>query len=88
MDDFKKSIYSLFFALVVLIGILFLPTQIYEQIKEVLDYLEGSTNTASAFGVWLFQKFSVAAILIFVTLVLTVAAKKAYQEKYGDVKED
>jgi len=81
VGDFLKSISSLIFAGVILLGILFLPEANFGWLHDFLSMLANSQNTAVSFGYYLVQKFITGAAVIGVTILLGIAAKRAYERR-------
>ena len=92
MKSFLKNFSSLAIAALFLLGILFLPEADLVRIKEILNFLSKSNNTAISFGYYLFQKVIIGAITLLLTILFSIAAHRAYikhkEEKLGDEGED
>jgi multisubunit Na+/H+ antiporter MnhC subunit len=76
MRDSLKNISSLIFAILILLGILFLPDTRLKPITSMLNFLSKGNNTAYAFGGYLIQKILTGAIIILVTIGLYRVVQK------------
>jgi len=81
MKAFVKGTSTLLLALILLLGILFLPSDQFDQIKDSLDFISRSDNAAIEFGYYLAKRTANAAVILGLTLLITVAAKRAYQNR-------
>lgn len=81
MKGVVKSTSTLLLALILLLGIFFLPSDQYMMVKSSLDFLSKSDNAALAFGYYMAQKIANTAVVFGLTILVSVAAKRAYDKR-------
>ena len=77
MKAFIKGTSTLLLALIILLGIIFLPSEQFESVKQSLDFLSKTDNAALEFGYYMAQRVVNTAIFLGATILITVAAKRA-----------
>jgi hypothetical protein len=90
VKDFFKNISSLVIALLILLGILFIPETSYDKVDELLDFLSNSNSAAESFGYYLLQKLVTGAIVLTITILISMAAHRVYktEREKEDVEEE
>ena len=81
MREWIKDLSSLIFAVVILLGILFLPEADFSFIKNNLDYISKADSAAYSFGGYLRQKALFAITILVVTAVLTIISHRMLRRK-------
>lgn len=84
MKNLPKSIFSLLIALIFIAILLIIPDADIT-FKKQLAFLTKSDNTAVAFGYYLLQKMVSGALVIFLTITISIAghrALKKYKSEY------
>ena len=81
MKAFIKSISSLIVAIIALLGIFFLPTDLKSTIERQLDYIAGSENVAIDLGYQFAQKIIMGVVLLGLTVLISVALHRAYKKR-------
>ena len=79
MKNLPKSIFSLLVALLFIATLLILPDA-DDTFKKQLELLTKSDNTAVAFGYYLLQKVISGAIIIFLTITVSIAGHRTYKK--------
>ncbi len=79
MRTLPKGIFSLLIALLFVAIILILPDADVTY-KKQLDFLTKSDNTAIAFGYYLLQKLISGALIIFLTITISIAGHRTYKK--------
>lgn len=82
MGNFLKTFLSLFIALIVLLGIFFLPENNLGKITNFLKFISRSDNTAFAFGYYLLNKV-ITGVSVFLIIFVFFRAGKSLYKKYG-----
>ncbi len=81
MKAFVKGTSTLLLALVFLLGVFFLPSEQFESVKRSLDFLSKTENAAFDFGYYMAQRVVNTAIFLGATILIAVAAKRAYENR-------
>jgi hypothetical protein len=84
MRNLPKSIFSLLIALIFIATLLILPDANVE-FKKTLEFLSKSDNTAIAFGYYLVQKVITGAIIILLTIGISIAGHRAYKRYRSEI---
>ncbi len=79
MKSLPKGIFSLFIALLFVAIILILPDADVT-FKKQLDFLTKSDNTAVAFGYYLLQKIISGAVIVFLTITISIAGHRVLKK--------
>ena len=87
MKDFLKDFASLIIAASLLLGILFLPPEVYEKINGILNFLTKGHETAPAFGNYLVQKIVTGVVFLAITVVLSIAAHRAVKGHFEEKRK-
>ena len=77
----KQSLLSLFIALAILLGILFLPDTTYEPIKKTFNFFSNASSTTYALGSHLVSNFVSALIAGFVLFLIIRSIKREREER-------
>ena len=85
MKNLPKSIFSLIIAILFIIVLFILPDANIE-FKKALDFLAKSDNSIIAFGYYLVQKVISGALIILVTIVISIAGHRVYKRHKGELK--
>jgi heme/copper-type cytochrome/quinol oxidase subunit 3 len=81
MRAFIKGISTLLLALTFLLGVFFLPSEQFKMIKDSLDFFSKTDSAALDFGYYLLNRTANAAVFIGLTILITVATKRAIQNR-------
>ena len=84
MKNLPKSIFSLLIALLFVATLLILP-DVDDTFKMQLNFLTKSDNTAVAFGYYLLQKAISGAIVIFLTVTISIAGHRTYKKYRSEI---
>jgi len=84
MKNLPKSIFSLLIALLFVGTLLILPDADVS-FKKQLAFLAKSDSTAVAFGYYLFQKIISGAIIIFLTITISIAGHRAVKKYRSEI---
>jgi len=84
MKNLPKSIFSLLIALLFVATLLILP-DVDDTFKKQLSFLTKSDNTAVAFGYYLLQKVISGAIVIFLTVTISIAGHRTYKKYRSEI---
>ena len=82
--NLPKGIFSLLIALIFIATLLVLPDANIE-FKKALDFLSKSDNTAVAFGYYLIQKVISGAIIILLTIGISIAGHRAVKKYRSEI---
>ena len=85
MKNLPKGIFSLIIAILFIIVLFILPDANIE-LKKALDFLAKSDNSIIAFGYYLVQKVISGALIILVTIVISIAGHRVYKRHKGELK--
>jgi len=84
MRTLPRSIFSLLIALLFVAILLILPDADVA-FKKQLDFLTKSDNAAIAFGYYLLQKIISGAIIIFLTITISIAGHRVLKKYKSEV---
>lgn len=84
MRNLPKSIFSLLIALLLIAILLILPDADVA-FKKQMDFLTKSDNTAVAFGYYLLQKIISGALVIFLTITISIAGHRTYKKYRSEI---
>ena len=84
MKNLPKSIFSLLIALLFIAILLILPDA-DTTFKNQLDFLTKSDNTAIAFGYYLLQRIISGALVIFLTITISIAGHRVYKKYRSEI---
>ncbi|MBU0572726.1 hypothetical protein KKH23_02690 [Patescibacteria group bacterium] len=84
MKNLPKSIFSLLIALLLVAVLLILPDADVT-FKKQLDFLTKSDNAAIAFGYYLLQKIISGALVIFLTITISIAGHRTYKKYRSEI---
>jgi uncharacterized integral membrane protein len=84
MKNLPKSIFSLLIALLFIAVLLILPDADIT-FKNQLNFLTKSNNTAVAFGYYLLQKIITGALIIFLTITISIAGHRTYKKYRSEI---
>jgi hypothetical protein len=84
MRNLPKGIFSLLVALLFIATLLILPDADVT-FKKQLDFLTKSDNTAIAFGYYLLQKIISGALVIFLTITVSIAGHRTYKKYRSEI---
>jgi len=82
----KQSLLSLFIALAILLGILFLPEATYKPIADTLDLFTRATSTAYELGSHLVSNL-VSALITGLVLFLLISSIKRERKERGEEED-
>ena len=85
MKNWPKGIFSLIIAILFIIVLFVLPDANIE-FKKALDFLAKSDNTIISFGYYLIQKVISGALVILVTIVISIAGHRVYKRHKSELK--
>lgn len=85
MKNWPKSIFSLIVAILFIVVLFILPDANVE-FKKTLDFLAKSDNTTIAFGYYLIQKVVSGALVILVTIAISIAGHRVYKRHKSELK--
>ena len=84
MRNLPKGIFSLLIALLFIATLLILPDADVT-FKKQLDFLTKSDNTAIAFGYYLLQKIVSGALIILLTVTVSIAGHRTYKKYRSEI---
>jgi uncharacterized integral membrane protein len=84
MRNLPKGIFSLLIALLFIATLLILPDADVT-FKKQLDFLTKSDNTAIAFGYYLLQKIISGALIVFLTITISIAGHRTYKKYRSEI---
>lgn len=84
MKSLPKGIFSLFIALLFVAIILILPDADVA-FKKQIDFLTKSDNAAIAFGYYLLQKVISGALVVFLTISISIAGHRTYKKYRSEI---
>lgn len=84
MRTLPRSILSLLVALLLVAILLILPDADVA-FKKQLDFLSKSDNAAIAFGYYLLQKILSGALVIFLTITISIAGHRTYKKYRSEI---
>ena len=84
MKNLPKSIFSLLIALLFIAVLLILPDA-DTTFKNHLNFLTKGNNTAVAFGYYLLQKTITGALIIFLTITISIAGHRALKKYKSEI---
>ncbi len=84
MKNLPKSIFSLLIALLFIAILLILPDA-NTAFKNQLDFLTKSDNTAIAFGYYLLQKIISGALIILLTIIISIIGHRMYKKYRSEI---
>lgn len=85
MKNWPKSIFSLIIAILFIIVLFVLPDANIE-FKKTLDFLAKSDNSVVAFGYYLVQKVISGALVILITITISIAGHRVYKRHKSELK--
>ena len=84
MRNLPKSIFSLLIALLFIAILLILP-DVNIAFKNQLDFLTKSDNAAIAFGYYLLQKIISGALVIILTITISIVGHRMYKKYRSEI---
>ena len=87
MKGVLQTFASLIIALIILLGILFLPDSQIKQVRTVMDFFSGATQTIYDLGGHILQNFVTAVITGLILFLLIRAVKRKTEEDRNKIIE-